>query len=244
MPQRTCLLDQWKFCSIHGKLTAQCNCRGGFCSVFYAFMRLLYFLLSWFMDISSIPGLYLVSESLTRRGNSTSILWRDRIWGQCPKRAGSASQSWSASGRTPASTNQEHGETEGEGKWTKKSDCPNARLEKQQVLSGSPGKESSAGSCSAPCSWTWVSPLVPSALPPHLSSSLYLTDLTFTCGWGELMAPRSLDAFWAWNGAAKKALNSSFCLQSLSAFRLPLTSHSAHQLQLHIVHSGFLTNSG
>lgn len=39
----------------------------------------------------------------------------------------------------------------------------------------------------------------------------------------------------------KKALNSCFCLQSFSAFQLPLASHSAHQLWLHIVHSGSLS---
>lgn len=80
MPQRAHLLAQCKFSSIHGRLTPH-NATAGMVSIpfFYAFIRLLYFLLSWFMDISSIPGLYLVSESLTRIEDSTSILWGDPI---------------------------------------------------------------------------------------------------------------------------------------------------------------------
>lgn len=160
---------------------------------FYAFIRLLYFLLSWLMDISSIPGLYPVSESLTGIEDSTSTLWRDAVWGQCPKCAGSASLSQWAGGRTPASPNQEHGETEGEGKWKKKSDCPNARLEPQQVLSwGLLAWTVQLGAALLPACGLGFSP---SALPAHVPSSLYVADLKFRCGWGELMAQRSLGAF-------------------------------------------------
>lgn len=173
MPQRAHLLHQWKFSSIRGSLTPH-NATAGMVSIlgffFNAFIRLLYFLLSWFMDISSIPGLYLVSESLTRKEDSTSTLWRDPV----PKCVGSADQSWSASGRTPASTDREHRETDREGKWKeKKVIAPMPGWDGSKRCPGSPGKGSSAGSCSAPCSWSSFLPWVPSALPAHLQSFPY-----------------------------------------------------------------------
>uniref|UniRef100_A0A8C3D1L6 DNA-directed RNA polymerase II subunit RPB9-like zinc ribbon domain-containing protein n=1 Tax=Cairina moschata TaxID=8855 RepID=A0A8C3D1L6_CAIMO len=69
----------------------------------------------------------------------------DSTAGQCPKQASGASQPQSASGRTPTSDNQEHGETGRRKMEVKK--CPSARLE-QWCQPGSPGKQNPAGSCS------------------------------------------------------------------------------------------------
>lgn len=80
MPQRVHPLDQCKFSSIHGRLTLHNTTAGMvFIPFFNAFITLLYFLLSWLMDISSIPGLYVASESPTTIEDSTSILSRDPI---------------------------------------------------------------------------------------------------------------------------------------------------------------------
>lgn len=141
--QGACLLGPWKVSSIHGKLAPELLSE--WFLFHFAFLRLLYFHFSWFMDVSSMPGLYLVSESLTRLEDSTSILWRHPTWGQCPKQASGASQPQSASGRTPTSDNQEHGATGRRKMEVKK--CPSARLE-QWCQPGSPGKQNPAGSCS------------------------------------------------------------------------------------------------
>lgn len=177
------------------------------------------------MDTSGLPALCLVSESLTRAENNTSILW-------CHQPGGFLAESprvmavpiLAARARTPASTNQEHREAEGGGRWKKIKDWPGFKLEQQQVLSW--------------VCWQAGSALVPACGQGFPPAALVLLDLKFRWGW---QGSHGLKEFEHEMRLQKQALNSSSCLQSSSAFQLPLASHSAHQLWLHRAHSGCLS---
>lgn len=84
--------------------------------------------------------------------------------------------------------------------------------------------------CSVPCLGTGLPP-ASFAHPDHVQTGL--VRVSWPQG-AEMLFEHEMRL-------QQKALNSSFCLESFSGFQLPLASHSAQQLWLHVVHSGCLT---
>lgn len=181
------------------------------------------------MDTSGIPGLCLVSENLTRIEDNISILCSPQAGGLLTDppsvKAVPANLGQPGAGHLPGPT-RSTGRQREKGSENKKNYWPRAKLEQQQMLSW----VSWELLCSVPCLGTGLPP-ASFAHPDHVQTGL--VRVSWPQG-AEMLFEHEMRL-------QQKALNSSFCLESFSGFQLPLASHSAQQLWLHIVHSGCLT---